>query len=70
MPVTVIFAPPEVSATFPLMVTLPVSVCVPLVVMLFVSAMLAPVMLRLSSDVVEPTAPPRLTPPAPALMVR
>ena len=70
LPETATADPPDESETLPLMVMLPVKDCGPAVVMLFVRAMALPVMLRLSSDLVEPIAPPRLTAPAPALMVR
>ena len=48
----------------------PVEFTVKFVVLMAGKARFTPVMLRLSSDLVEPIAPPRLTNPAPALIVR
>ena len=69
LPVAIRLAVP-VTIAAPVCVSVPVELTVRLVVLIAGKARFTPVMLRLSSDVVEPTAPPRLTPPAPALMVR
>ena len=47
VPLTLMAEPPESSETLPLIVTLPMKVCVPLVVMLLLSAMVVAVRLRL-----------------------
>lgn len=59
-----------VTLAAPLCVRVPLKLTARLVVLMTGKARFTPEMLRLSSDLVEPITPPRLTAPAPALMVR